>query len=162
MDTPNVLHPRWRQKLPKQLSYPVGAELLSRELGTHPELPKLELHFSASPIASRSEFRQMLENKLPYVVLRVQFVRWDKRLSYGDDQWIQEYLRGKWTVDVFPVLRSLKSQAKEMLISKALPQVAAWMTKPREPAWYYGRKEFAVVFQPEEADLEFREREMSH
>lgn len=157
-----MLHPRWRQKLSERLSYPIGAELLSRELEKHPELPKLELRFSSSPILSESEFRRMLENRLPYVVLRVQFVRWDKRLSYGDDQWIQEYLRGKWTLDVFPVLRSLKSRVKEKLTSEALPQVAAWMTKPREPAWYYGRKEFDVVFQPEEVAVEFREREMSH
>jgi hypothetical protein len=96
----NMLYPRWRQKISERLSYPIRAELLSRELEKHPELPHLELHFTSSPIASESEFRQMLEDRLPYVVLRVQFVRWDKRLSYGDQ--LQDYLRGKWTLDVFP------------------------------------------------------------
>lgn len=157
-----MLHPRWRQKLSERLSYPIGAELLSRELEKHPELPKLELHFTSSPIISNSEFRQMVDNRVPYVVLRVQFVRWDKRLSYGDDEWIQEYLRGKWTIDIFPVLRSLRSRVKAKLISEALAQVATWIAKPRKPAWYYGRKQFEVIFQPDEGGVEFREQDMSH
>jgi hypothetical protein len=151
-----MLQPQYRDKLPEQLSYPVGAEVLSRELEKHSDLPDLELVFRASPISSTSNFQQLIARGLPHVILRVYFARWDKSVSIGNDPSWQKYLRGVWSLSVYPVRRILKSKAREALITAGLPLVAGWMTRRRDPSWYYGRKECEIQFDTDDGTVEFR------
>jgi hypothetical protein len=147
-----MLQTRHKSKVSKYLSYPIGAEILSRELERYSGLPKLELTFLTS-----SDLHRAIEKGLPHKILRVSFVRWDKSVSIGNDRTYQDYLRGLWSLSVFPVARPLKSKAKEALMTFGLPLVADWMTKRRDPSWYYGRKECVVEFEPKNCTIEFRE-----
>ncbi len=90
-------------------------------------------------------------------MLSARFDRWDKRPSFGDDPWIQEYLEGKWSLWVYPVRRQRKSQAKEALLNDALLRVAGWFSKGRAPSWYWGRKRCNVTFLPAEGEVRIDE-----
>ena len=157
-----MLQTQYKSKLSAQLSYPIGAELLSHGLEGRANLPTFELSFSDTPIGSTSDFQKMIEQRVPYVIVRVYFWRRDKSLSDSYARWTQEVLQGKWHFEVFPVLRSLKSKARDALTTVGLPLVADWMTKRRAPSWYYGQKGCELEFHPGTGTVEFRERLQFH
>ncbi len=91
------------------------------------------------------------------MILRVDFVRWDKSVSIGNDPMWQEFLRGLWSLRVYPVRRTLKSTARDALIARGLPLVVDWITERRDPSWYYGRKECELQFNPANGLVKFHQ-----
>src|SRR5437763_11606389 len=93
-----TLAPRYKPKLPSFLSFPIGAEAISTFVKDVPQFACLELVFSADPMLSATRFRRLIEADEPHPVLRADFVRWEKRPSNGDEQWVQKYLQRKWSL----------------------------------------------------------------
>jgi hypothetical protein len=77
--------PRDKPKLPSFLSFPIGADVINAFVRNVPQFGSLELVFSAGPMRSAIRFRRLIEADEPHLVLRADFVRWEKKPSIGDD-----------------------------------------------------------------------------
>ena len=103
-------------KISSFLSYPIGAEAISRALVSTPQLPDLRLHFY-------TDFRVKLYSEF----LRVEYL---DRAKTADAPPILYLLRrppqSRWEIVVQPVPRALRNRNKQYIVDSALPQVAQW------------------------------------
>ncbi len=120
---------------------------------------EINLGFRGHPGLSAMEFRQTIEAGRPHVIMTAEFVRWDKKPSIGNESWLQEYLQGKWSLDIYPVVRNQRAAAKAVLLAEGLPKITEWFSKKRAPSWYWGRKYFHVMFWPAKGALQFKRQE---
>lgn len=151
------LAPSYKPKLPSFLSFPVGTDAIGAALKDVPQFTSLRLVFSPDPIVSATTFRRLVESDQPHVVLRARFERWDKNPSLGDDSWVLEYLSGRWSLWVYPVRRQLKAVARAVLIDRALPKIAEWLSVERPASWYFGRESCEIVFIPKDGAVRIEE-----
>ena len=117
----------------------------------------MNLVFSASPLRSATAFHRLVETDEPHLLLSARFERWDKRVSLGDESWVQKYLHGRWSLWLYPVRRQKRSMASILLVETALPQVARWFASARAPSWYWGRKRCDVTFLPVTGEVRLEE-----
>src|SRR4051812_13404315 len=71
--TVRVIPTLFKSKLPKTLSWPVGAEAITAGLGDAPHAGEYGLWFSDSPVWRASEFQRTLRAGRPYAVLVVEY-----------------------------------------------------------------------------------------
>jgi hypothetical protein len=150
-----ALAPNAKPKLPSFLSFPIGAVAISAVLQDVPQFGSLELVFSPNPMQSATRFHRFIRADQSHPVLRAHFVRWDKRPSIGDE-WA-EYLQGKWSVSVYPVRRTHKAKARQLLVAQGLPGLRKWLARDRPPSWYFGRKSCEVIFEPKDETMRVEE-----
>ena len=145
---------RSRDKIPQDFSFPIGIELINTACEDLGELPVLEVRFTWL-----SKLRVAAKNSSSNPVLRATFVRWDKRPSLGNEAWVQDYLAGKWSLDVYPVLRVQRSVVRRLLVQTGIPALMAWLASDRQPSWYFGRKVWEATFSSGNESLGITERE---
>src|SRR5262245_35829770 len=100
----------YKTRLPRDLSYPIGAEALSEHLVGVPQLSEFRICFSDVVSAWKSKFQQMLAEGADYEIVTARF----------------------WTpfeIFVYPVQRVLKYAAHEALVSHGLPKLRDWMLR---------------------------------
>ncbi len=85
------------------MSYPAGAELISRELADVPQAAALEIRF-------HSKYERMETGGEPYEIFQV---------SYSPD----ESYDPCWRIEVRPVPRELRHQVKEALVADCFPRI---------------------------------------
>jgi len=122
---------QFKSKLPKALSYPLGAATISDALVNAPHVADLELSFFDAPVWPASEFQRHLRDSLPYKILAASY-RPAFRSNYGVGQFRNEE---KWELQVYPVLRHLRHKAKQMLTQQGLPTVAEWLRSSNQTGW---------------------------
>jgi hypothetical protein len=103
-----VIPTEYKSKIPKTLSYPVGAKAISAALA---DVPQREL-------------------------LKIKFVYWKgfvkDRVIGAPNRVLEASYSGPgvlsgWTIDVFPVPRPFKHVIQVKLIAEALPKATAWL-----------------------------------
>jgi hypothetical protein len=100
----------YKKRLPRELSYPIGAEPLSEHLAGVPHFSEFRLCFSDVVSAWKSKFQQMLAEGVDYEIVRVRF--WSP-----------------FEISVYPVQRTQKHAVHEALLSDGLPQLREWMLR---------------------------------
>ncbi len=127
-----------KDRLPRGLSYPFGAEWLSGQLAGVPQLADLSICFEDQPGWRASAFRRTLAEGEPYEIVTVSAA-----------------LPG--TVYVYPVRSHLRQPARVALTSHGLPILRAWLTRhyPPDPLRPAGCR---VMFAPLDASVFVRER----
>jgi hypothetical protein len=97
---------RHKSKLPKALSWPLGAEAISAGLADAPHAADLTLSFSDSPVWPASAFQRPLRESLPYAVLVAEY-RPPSSPGYGGATFMVErgWYEAKWELRVNPVPR---------------------------------------------------------
>src|SRR4051794_38228251 len=103
-----VIPTLYKTRLPRNLSYPIGAEALSEHLAGVPHLSEYQLCFSDLVSAWKSEFQRILATGADYEIVRVRF--WSP-----------------FEISVYPVQRILRHAAHDALLSHGLPQLRDWM-----------------------------------
>src|SRR4051812_5646100 len=113
---------RFKAKLPKTLSYPVGAEAISKALGNAPHASNLRLHFFDAAVWPASEFQRLLREAMPYKLFVVAYQPAFKA-NYGgaNDLVEQGYYDKQWELQVYPVLRHLRQRAGQLLKEQGFP-----------------------------------------
>jgi len=132
-----------RDKLPRGWSYPVGAEALSRHLGSVEGAATRPLRFSDYFIRSTPR-RKLIEQNQLYRVLEVRYCRPD---TDADRQLAAE--RGdqdQWEVSIDPVPSDKRAVLKAGLEASALPVVRAWLDETRRLAASQGRGVCRVLY----------------
>lgn len=130
MIPPSASSTIYRNRISRQLAFPVGYELLREHLGLSLLRVELRFRFRDRPTLWASDFAQMLRELRPYKVLSVEF-RGEAVSSWGPG----------WTFTVYPVLREFKRDAREALTAGVFPRVRDFIARLPHHAHYYNRAE---------------------
>ena len=96
-------------KIASGLSYPVGAEIVSAELGDIPQASSVQVAFF-------DKYQRMENRGLPYTILSVCYAG-DKSYDPG------------WNIEIRPVSKPKRAAVKDMLKANVFPRVREWMSK---------------------------------
>ena len=140
---------RHKSKLPKALSWPLGAEAISAGLAYAPHANDLSLWFSDSPIWPASAFQRLLRESLPYAILIDEY-RPASNPGYSGARFMIErgWYQAKWQLRVNPVTRALRAVAGSVLREQGLPAVVEWLRSSSRPGWECWRHRIELVFAP--------------
>jgi hypothetical protein len=123
---PFVIPTRSRSKHSHLLSYPLGAEALSRALDGVPQHAALTCDFTAG------NTHQHLDNPLHLAVSAALYKR--ERLFYdGPDAEARGVLLPRWSITVFAVPKTLRHAIKNALLADGLPTILKpWLIENAE------------------------------
>lgn len=130
-----VLPTAYRGPLPRGLSYPVGAEVLSTVLSDIPQFSELRLSFSGTEsrcLALYSSPRELVKAGLnqessPYRALL--------RASW---------MHGGWSLEVEAVPSPLRYAFRRVLLTGALEEARQWFLTPRADTWFEGCRDITI------------------
>ena len=148
----------YKAKLPRQLSYPIGAEALTEGLTGAPHAELLSLSFWGKPVWPGSRFKQVEAQQWPYTILVVEY-RPARQPGYGGARYMIEsgWYDTKWEVTVYPVVRELRHHANCLLRERGLPLVVKWLSGSNRPGWLSRDQRIQFVFSPAEGTLSAQE-----
>jgi hypothetical protein len=121
-----LLPTRLKVKISSKLSYPVGAELISSELGSVPQAPNLGISF-------HNKYEWVTTRGNPYRIFTVSYSGTRSTYSPG------------WAIEVRPVPRALKHTVKESLKCEFFPRIRQWLQKYADLDSRYGGHSLSVV-----------------
>ena len=127
----------FRSPLPGHLSYPVGAEAISKALLPLPAFSITSLSFHAYRPPRQNEQR------LVHPVLTCSY----------DHRTPDKPIERLWYLTVDPVPRALKPRIQSLLLSTGLVHLRAWLTAPRTAAWFQLNHTFSLSFHVPEGAL---------
>jgi hypothetical protein len=122
----------FRHPISKELSYPLGAEIISRALLDAPQFDVLKLTFYGS--RTPADLRHRLATSGVTEVLRATYLGPPWRLHTAEEWWLT----------VYPVPREHKSQARRLLVEQGLSRIRSWLSAAHPPVWRYGWKHCTV------------------
>lgn len=145
---------RSKSKLPKTLSYPLGAQAISEALADAPHAADFTLSFSDIGVWPAAEFQRRLREGAAYPVLVAEYEPVHKPGYYGANALIE---RGRyeahWTLRVNPVRRELRHTVAELLRAHGLPAVAEWMRSSDAAGWEGRRHQLRILFRAADSTL---------
>lgn len=115
-----------RDRLPRGLSHPVGAELVSRALAGVPDLGDLWLAFGGKVLPFDAHAPRELRAFTRLVAL------------------VCNYRAAGRYLAVEAVPSAARAVARRVLVEQGLPRVAAWLRQPRPSTWYEGFRVLVV------------------
>lgn len=143
---------RYKEKLPGNLSYPVGLEILATELGQVPQGNQLSVSFHANA-GRATEIEHKRRSGEYYPVLAAHFHH--SRLGYSESNEMREQglYDPTWDVAVYAVSRRHRAVARTLLRDRGIPAVVAWLRAPRSDTWLQGRKGITAYFNEKDQSL---------
>jgi len=129
----------YKKRLPRNLSYPIGAEALSEHLAGVPHFSEFQLCFSDVVSAWQSKFQQILA-------------------EYADYEILTARLWPPFEILVYPVQRSLKHTAHEALVPHGLSQLRDWMLGQSSRTTLAFRS-CGIIFSPLKGTVHIQEQE---
>ena len=117
---------RSKSKLPKSLSYPIGAEAISEALADAPHADEMSLSFYDHPENTVPKghpyWYRTIRSGLPYLILTVEYQAACKPGLSANNSMIESgWYREHWNLTVCPVLRELRQVADDSSASKDCP-----------------------------------------
>ena len=94
----------YRDRISHEMAFPLGYERLAQAFGDLPQFSDFEFWFSARPVYWASDFTRTVRAQEPYPIVEVR----------------QRYMSPGFSLRVYPVVRPLKSIAREAFLSSAL------------------------------------------
>lgn len=148
---------RFKAKLPKTLSWPVGAEAVTAGLDGVRHATECRLWFSDSPVWRASEFQKTLREAQPYPVLVAEYCP-PLRIPYGGSKAMDALgmYDAKWQVQVNPVPRAWRARVGALLREQGLPLMADWMQSFKGDGWQQRHHRLELVYAPIEGTLSKR------
>ena len=116
---------RFKGKISADLSYPVGAELISSELANMPQAGHIDITF-------RRKYQRLKTRGEPYPIFAVSYVG-----ARAD--------RSAWGIEVGPVSRILKPKVREALTHECFPIIRRWLGKYAGVDSRYGTHSLSVI-----------------
>jgi hypothetical protein len=116
-----------RDKLPRGLSHPVGAEAISRALAGCPRYDELWTAFGSQPLPLHPAPADAADFRLAFMV-------------------VCNNPSGTWYLSVPAVPSDERSVARLALLTVGLPWVREWLCRPRPATWHEGFRTFQVGY----------------
>lgn len=131
-----------RARIPRGLSYPIGAEAITAALAGVTQFSKLELWFSCASPAHTLRVSSKSDSVLPIIQVTFEKISPGATGSRAGAQagWYSD----KWRLWVYAMPSEAKSRVRQALLDRGLAQVRAWLEAEREQTWLYGRHSFLV------------------
>lgn len=144
----------YKAKLPRFLSYPIGAEALTEGLKGAPRLESLSLWFSGKPVWPDSLFQRALAEKHPYMILVARYEPAHKPGYGGANSMVKSgWYDEKWELNVYPVVRELRHLANRLLREQGLSWVAEWIRSSEQAGWLGRQQRIELIFNPIEESI---------
>jgi hypothetical protein len=142
----------FRQKLPKFLSYPIGAEILTDALSSAPQIDSLTVSFGTR----YGSLQDKTYRNQPYEILRTNY-SYLRSNRFTPNSWetSTHYNNEVWDIKVYAIPTELKSLVKKLLLLEGLSKVLAWLQAERTPLWLEGYRDFVVLFDEKEGILSY-------
>ncbi len=143
-------------KLPDTLSYPIGAEEISRQLQDVPQFNQLTITFFENTGLFKSDFMKVIKEKKNLTILRA-----DYRPAFSGPsmpRYDQNKLHGVyWAIYIFPVPRDMRKIVSTELKEHGMKKVFQWLASSKNPSWLLSRKQFNVKFDLSENRMNYSE-----
>jgi hypothetical protein len=149
MDRARMIPTRHKAKLPRYLSYPIGAQALTEALASAPRAEAFTVSFWGKPVWPDSRFRRDLAEQHPYTILVAEY-RPREKPGYGGCRSLAEkgWYDEKWQLTVYPVVRELRHLANRLLLDRGLPLVVEWLRSSQRAGWVSRTQRIELVFHP--------------
>jgi hypothetical protein len=147
----------YRSKLPKTLSFPIGAQELSAALSGVPQYECMKINFYGKPTDCASDFADMLRRRCAYSIVSAAYSHVRLGLSESKEMAQRGMYDERWEILVYPVERENRHSALQCLRSGGLQQIRQWLLMRRPDTWRAGRHSFELVFDPQKETIYFRE-----
>lgn len=139
---------RYRAKLPRGFSYPVGAGIVGDALAAAPHVEELSIAFY-NRCGNSAGLRRALAERSPYTLLEALYNPARKPGLCAANSMIEEGWYGeKWELKVYPVLSHSRHLAEGLIREVALPAVAAWLRSSSRAGWASTWRKIAFMFDP--------------
>jgi hypothetical protein len=117
---PTIIPTSSRSKIPRTLSYPIGAEAISAALASAAQLSEIKLIFYFW-----SDFNL---RRREYEFLRVEYLK-SARAAEKWPIWslYRRPPQSRWEIVVQPVPRVFRHRIRQYILDSALPQIAQWL-----------------------------------
>ena len=150
-----MMIPTWsKSKLPKTLSYPLGAEAISEALIDARHADELGLFFFGQAVWPATEFNRLVREGLPYRILSATYMPPLNPGRIAPDTLVESgRCQGHWSIRVNPVLRGLRQVAGVLLREQGLPAVAEWLRSSERAGWGTRQHYLHLVFNPAEGKV---------
>ena len=145
---------RYKEKLSKHLSYPIGAEALTEGLADEPRVESFTLSFTGTPVCPTSRFQFALAKEQPYKIFAARY--WPAmKPNYGGASWLAAggWYDERWELTVRPVIQELRHSANRLLRERGLPLVVQWLRSSERAGWMSRSHKIELVFSPVEESL---------
>ena len=135
---------RSKTKLPRHLSYPIGAEALTEGLGIAPHSESFSVSF--------------LGKQQPHTVLVAEYKPSNKP-GYGGMNFLVEsgWYNEKWRLTVYPVARAVRHLANRLIRERGLPLLVQWLRSSERAGWLTRNQRIELQFNPAEETLSAEE-----
>jgi hypothetical protein len=143
---PDQLGVRYKQRLPRGWSFPVGAEVLTTSLADVPHAAPAPLSFSHAEPYFLSDRKKRRSEDLPLPVLEVSF----SRTPTFPDPPLE---RPMWTIRVRSVPSDLRKWVRECLMELGLPRLRTWLLQPFPTAALEASPQCRVLLQEDQKRL---------
>ena len=134
----------FKSKLPKFVSYPIGAEALSAGLAGAPYVDSFSLQFVGPSLC----FQRIVVERLPCTIFSAKYNPSHKMGQRGCG-----FVDEEWVIAVFPVLRELRHLANCLLREQGLAWVVEWLRSSHEPGWLEQEHRIELIFNPTEESI---------
>ena len=141
----NIIQTSYKTKLPKEFSYPSGAEMLSRALEGVEQYDELEVGFYDF-IGFRSDFQKTLKEAEPLKVLLASYRFHEKTISSSQLHIDRGWYDPAWKISIFAVPREYKSRIQNELLANGFNIVRDWLTTKRNDLWYRDCHQIALYY----------------
>lgn len=148
-----IIPTRYKSKIPRSFSYPVGAEVISQALRDVPQFQVLIVDFHFANQRARYDSAAK-----PYEVIGVWYSGPIRSLHASKS--LEEQSRSpRWQIRVQAIPRSLRHEIQAKVVAEALPAIRSWLLA--NPHSSYRQGTHGLTFRFDELDNELVSEETS-
>lgn len=145
-----------KYKLPKHLSYPMGAEEISHHLEDAQQYDELSLCFLECSRVLMSNFVRDIKDKKNITIIKFCYrpsssgpsvPRHDERNRHGED----------WSIYVFPVPSQVRDDVRRQLTEVGMVKALQWLSALSLASLRLSRKQFNIRYDLSKGEINFSE-----
>lgn len=120
---------KYKNKIPKGFSFPIGAKDISESLQGIPQYNKFELTFHDRDTFWSSKFHERIKGKDFITVIEISYSRYRANISTPKDWEESGYSNPNWVVRVYALPSEYRSNTKTQLLEIAMPLYKKWLNE---------------------------------
>ncbi len=147
-----IIPTKFKEKIPKGFSYPVGAELLSSAFSETPQFDLFTVRFWYQDEYWASSYTTKIKEKSSIKIIEVSYKNYRPHLSSSRDMIESGHYEPKWEIRVNSIPSEYAAIVKEQLISKVLPELSVLLRKSVEKP-LQELQNWVVLFNPKNKEV---------
>ena len=132
---PALIPTRYRDRILRGLSYPIGSEKLSLLLESVPQFTELTLSFWGYSTDLRSEFRSKLKTQGIIKIIEFIYSPCNPHFSASNSQIESGFYDEKWGITVYPVPSQQKHDVASQICGDGIASAIEWLMTDRSSTW---------------------------